>query len=88
MSYLFRGRAKNPRQDKKQRAVTNVLPETTWNNEPLPHGIPPENKVVVTISRQFGSGGAEVGHIVARGERAALCRSGNYWRSSKAIGHK
>jgi cytidylate kinase len=66
MSYLFRGRAKNPRQDKEQRAVTNVLPETTWNTEPLPNGTPPENKVVVTISRQFGSGGAEVGHIVAQ----------------------
>jgi cytidylate kinase len=66
MSYLFRGRAKNPRQKKEQRAVTKVLPETTWNKEPLPQGIPPENKVVVTISRQFASGGAEVGHIVAQ----------------------
>jgi CMP/dCMP kinase len=65
MSYVFRGRAKHTRQKKEQRAVTNMLPETTWNTEPLPHGIPPENKVVVTISRQFGSGGAEVGHIVA-----------------------
>ena len=66
MSYLFRGRAKNPRRDKEQRAVTSVLPETTLYKEPLPNGIPPENKVVVTISRQFGSGGAEVGHIVAQ----------------------
>jgi len=65
MSYLFRGRGQNPQQDKKQRAVTNLLPETTWNNDPLPLGIPPEDKVVVTISRQFGSGGAEVGRIVA-----------------------
>ena len=65
MSYLFRGRGRNPQQAKKQRAVTNLLPETTWNNGPLPLGVPPKNKVVVTISRQFGSGGAEVGHIVA-----------------------
>ena len=66
MSYLFRGRVKNPRQDKEQHAVTSVLPETTLYKEPLPNGTPPENKVVVTISRQFGSGGAEVGHIVAQ----------------------
>src|SRR5437667_12309887 len=66
MSYLFRGRGQNPQQDKKQRAVTNLLPETSWNIDPLPSGIPPEDKVVVTISRQFGSGGAEIGRIVAQ----------------------
>jgi CMP/dCMP kinase len=65
MSYLFRRRDQIPRQDKEQRAVTNVLPETPLNNEPIPPGVPPEDKVVVTISRQFGSGGAEVGRIVA-----------------------
>jgi cytidylate kinase len=65
MSYLFRRRTQNPQQDKNQRAVTNLLPETTWNNDPLPPGVPPEDKVVVTISRQFGSGGAEIGRIVA-----------------------
>jgi len=65
MSYLFRGRGQNPQQAKKQRAVTNQLPETSWNNDPLPLGIPPKDKVVITISRQFGSGGAEIGRIVA-----------------------
>jgi cytidylate kinase len=65
MSYLFRERGQNPQQAKKERAVTNLLPETSWNNDPLPPGIPPEDKVVVTISRQFGSGGAEVGRILA-----------------------
>jgi cytidylate kinase len=45
--------------------TTHVLPETAWNNEPLPSGIPPEGRVVVTIARQFGSGGAEIGHLVA-----------------------
>jgi cytidylate kinase len=65
MSYLFRRRGQQPQQETEQRAVTNVLPETTWNKDPLPTGVPPENKVVVTISRQFGSGGAEVGRIVA-----------------------
>src|SRR5947209_8402051 len=29
-------------------------------------GIPVEGSVVITISRQFGSGGAEIGRIVAR----------------------
>jgi cytidylate kinase len=65
MSFLFRRRGQNPQQDKEQRAVTNILPETSWNNDPLPPGIPPKDKVVVTISRQFGSGGAEIGRIVA-----------------------
>ena len=44
---------------------TQLLPETTWNNETLPSGIPAEGKVVVTITRQFGSGGAEIGHLVS-----------------------
>lgn len=64
--YLFRGRGQqNPRAGK-DHTVTQQLPETTWNTESLPPGVPSEGKVVVTISRQFGSGGAEVGHIVAR----------------------
>ena len=66
MSYLFRGRGQHPPQVRKESAVTNILPETSWNIDPLPPGIPPEDKVVVTISRQFGSGGSEVGHIVAQ----------------------
>jgi len=65
MSYLFRGRGQNSQQAKKERAVTKLLPETSWNDDPLPLGIPPKDKVVVTISRQFGSGGAEIGRIVA-----------------------
>lgn len=66
MSYLFRGRGQHSPQVRKESAVTNILPETSWNIDPLPPGIPPEDKVVVTISRQFGSGGSEVGHIVAQ----------------------
>lgn len=31
----------------------------------LPSGIPPEGRVVVTISSQFGSGGSEIGRMVA-----------------------
>lgn len=71
MSYLFRGRGegkdkdkRSPREEKKP-GSTQVLPETTWHNEVMPSGIPAEGHVVVTISRQFGSGGAEVGRMVA-----------------------
>jgi cytidylate kinase len=68
MSYLFRGRGQSPSQHAKDknRVTTQLLPETSWNNDPLPRGSPPENKVVVTISRQFGSGGSEIGRIVAQ----------------------
>jgi cytidylate kinase len=68
MSNLFRGRAQPPPQPgkDKDRAKTQLLPETLWNVDPLAPGVPPENKVVVTISRQFGSGGAEIGRIVAQ----------------------
>ncbi len=54
-----------PGQVKAQQNTTQILPETVWNNEPLPSGMPPEDKIVVTIARQFGSGGAEIGHLVA-----------------------
>ncbi len=52
-------------QAKTQSNLTQVLPETAWGTEPLPSGIPAEGRIVVTIARQFGSGGAEIGHIVA-----------------------
>ncbi len=63
---LFRGRGQQKPQSTAVQSVTRLLPETSWANEPLPSGIPPEGKVVVTISRQFGSGGAEVGRILAQ----------------------
>src|SRR5262245_23308855 len=66
MSYLFRGRGQqNPRGGTDQK-VTHEIAETTWNTASLPSDVPPQGRVVVTISRQFGSGGAEVGRIVAR----------------------
>ena len=61
MAYLFQ----ETQPDTTQPNTTQVLPETAWNSEPLPTGTPPEGKVVVTIARQFGSGGAEIGHLVA-----------------------
>lgn len=46
--------------------TTRLLPETVIDDEAFPDGIPPEGKICVTISSQFGSGGSEVGRIVAR----------------------
>lgn len=48
------------------RSTTHVLPETVVEGEILPDGIPPVGKMCVTIASQFGSGGSEVGRIVAR----------------------
>ncbi|HTK11307.1 MAG TPA: cytidylate kinase-like family protein [Ktedonobacteraceae bacterium] len=64
MGHLFRGRARAKPGTPAQKA-TKVLPETLWSVDPLPTGNPPEGSVVVTISRQFGSGGAEIGRLVA-----------------------
>ena len=66
MSHLFRGRGQQTPQASKGRTSTQLLPDTMLDNEPMPPGVPPEGKVVVTISRQFGSGGAEIGQIVAQ----------------------
>ncbi len=67
MAIFFRGNNRQKaRRGDKEPGATQVLPETTWANDPLPSGVPPEGKVVITISRQFGSGGAEIGRIVAR----------------------
>lgn len=61
----FRGRGQP--QAHKEQAATQLLPETTWAvNDIMPSGTPPENTVVVTISRQFGSGGGEIAHLLAQ----------------------
>src|SRR2546428_13955659 len=69
MLHLFRGRGQQKEHKQRTREATRVLPETVWtsyDNDPMPSGIPPEGSVVVTISRQLGSGGAEIGRIVAQ----------------------
>ena len=66
MVYLFRGRGQQQPQTNKASSATQVLPETAWFGEPMPSGIPAEDSIVVTISRQFGSGGAEIAHLVAQ----------------------
>ena len=48
-----------------QQQTTQILPETVMEGEALPEGIPAEGKITVTISSQFGSGGSEIGRIVA-----------------------
>lgn len=66
MVHLFRGRGQQKIQSNRSKGATQVLPETMWADESMPSGIPAKESVVVTISRLVGSGGAEVGRIVAR----------------------
>lgn len=60
---------KTPQPRKTNTTETRVLPETAWANEPVADGIPPEGTSVITISRQFGSGGSEIAHLVAQWAR-------------------
>lgn len=53
-------------QPEKRLTNTQVLPETAWSAEPMATGIPPEDMVVVTIARQFGSGGSDIARLVAQ----------------------
>ncbi|MBV9229613.1 MAG: cytidylate kinase-like family protein [Chloroflexi bacterium] len=66
MAHLFRVRGQTKEQPAKTPGATRLLPETSWAQEPLPSGVPPQNTVVVTISRQFGSGGSDIGKLVAQ----------------------
>jgi cytidylate kinase len=61
---FYPGKEKSP--TKKKTTETRVLPETTLAEEPLPTGIPPEGSVVITVSRQFGSGGSDIARLVAQ----------------------
>jgi cytidylate kinase len=63
----FRGRGQHETSiEKKDASVTRVLSETAEENNALPAGVPAGDKIVVTIARQCGSGGSEVGRILAR----------------------
>ena len=72
MISLFSNGVQPPAQPERQvrkgsvQNTTRLLPETLWEKEPLPSGIPPKDAVVVTISRQFGSGGAAIARLVAQ----------------------
>ncbi|MBV9259019.1 MAG: cytidylate kinase-like family protein [Ktedonobacteraceae bacterium] len=64
---ISRLRGRGQPQDHKEQSATQVLPETVWAaNDTMPSGTPPEDTVVVTISRLFGSGGDEVAHLLAQ----------------------
>src|SRR5947199_803808 len=65
MAQLFGGRGQQKVPQGKHSSETQILPETMWAKEPMPSGIPPQGSVVVTIARQFGSGGSEIGHMLA-----------------------
>jgi len=65
MLNLFRGRGQQHPRPGEGRQTTGILPETPLNAEALPSGIPPEGHIVVTIASQFGSGGLEIGRMVA-----------------------
>lgn len=51
---------------KQRTSVTRLLPETEDQGSTLPAGVPEGEKIVVTIARQCGSGGSEIGRILAR----------------------
>jgi len=61
---LFRGREGN--QVKRHTSITRRLPETGEQTGDVPAGVPEGEKIVVTIARQCGSGGSEVGRLLAR----------------------
>jgi CMP/dCMP kinase len=67
---ISRRRGRNQPQEHKEhkeQVATQLLPETMWvGNAKLPSGTPPENSVVVTISRQFGCGGSDVARLLAQ----------------------
>ena len=50
----------------KRLPTTRRLPETGTQSSTLPSGVPEGEKIVVTIARQCGSGGAEVGRLLAQ----------------------
>jgi len=66
MLNFFRGRSQQQTRAQSDQQKTKLLPETILEDEALSEGIPVEGKIVVTISSQFGSGGSEVGRIVAK----------------------
>ena len=63
---LFRGHGQQEQMEDQQLPVTRRLPETGEQSSPLPAGVPAGEQIVVTIARQCGSGGAEIGRILAQ----------------------
>jgi len=63
---LFRGRGQQESQTNSKLSVTRRLPETGEESSTLPSGVPEGKKIVVTIARQCGSGGSEIGRLLAQ----------------------
>jgi len=63
---LFRSRNTQTGSQNISKNTTQRLPETSDEGGLLPAGVPEGQRVVVTISRQCGSGGAEIGRLLAR----------------------
>jgi cytidylate kinase len=63
---IFRGRGQREHSRATDTLITRRLPETGEQLNSVPAGVPEGEAIVVTIARQCGSGGAEVGRILAR----------------------
>lgn len=63
---LFRKGEHQDAATQQKASVTRVLSETTEEHSTLPPGTPEGDAIVVTIARQCGSGGSEIGRILAR----------------------
>ncbi|HEX7733446.1 MAG TPA: cytidylate kinase-like family protein [Ktedonobacteraceae bacterium] len=63
---LFRSRGQQERPANHRLSATRRLPETGEESSTLPSGVPEGERIVVTIARQCGSGGAEIGRILAQ----------------------
>jgi cytidylate kinase len=63
---FFRGQGQQHTSAETKRFVTTRLPETGAESNILPTGVPEGQRIVVTIARQCGSGGSEIGRILAR----------------------
>lgn len=63
---LFRERGQQEQPADNRLSVTQRLPETGEQSSNLPSGVPEGEKIVVTIARQCGSGGAEIARILAQ----------------------
>lgn len=63
---LFRGRAQPETSTRQTPSVTRTLSETVEGTSTMPSGVPESDRIVITIARQCGSGGTEIGHLLAR----------------------
>lgn len=63
---LFRSRGKQLTSTNQSSSVTRTLSETVEEPNPTPSGTPAGDRIVVTIARQCGSGGSEIGRLLAR----------------------